>query len=112
MDSGGQWSLAKPFPANLLPRLKALESLEWKEIIRTGRRAGDGGGAGGTTHEIPVRDLIDDAGMRLKALKLDDVDTLLSIAVTGRQRLWALRENSTAVLLWWDPNHAICPSGR
>ena len=42
----------------------------------------------------------------------DDQEELVSFRIGGRERLWAIRVETEAFLLWWDPNHEICPSQK
>ena len=35
---------------------------------------------------------------------------LFSVRLTGRIRLWGLRDVSILRVLWWDPEHTVCPS--
>jgi hypothetical protein len=82
----------------ILDKLKSIENSTWPDIERGG------------SHFIPVSNVIKDAQARLRHLKLDDIDQLFSLRLTGAERLWGLRTNDVFSLLWWDPNHEICPS--
>jgi len=57
-----------------------------------------------------VASIIKDAQKRLEELKLDDVDQLYSLRLNGRERLWGIRSNDKFSILWWDPEHQICPA--
>jgi len=100
-DFGGPWCPKRMAEANLhqiLDKLKSIENSTWPDIERGG------------SHFIPVSNVIKDAQARLRHLKLDDIDQLFSLRLTGAERLWGLRTNDVFSLLWWDPNHEICPS--
>jgi hypothetical protein len=61
-------------------------------------------------HMVSVGSLCRDARDRLEALHLDDVEELLSLRLTGIERIWGVLEHNIIILLWWDPNHLVCPS--
>lgn len=44
------------------------------------------------------------------SIGLDDQDALVSLGLTGRERIWGFIANGVMNLLWWDPNHEVCPS--
>lgn len=66
----------------------------------------------GGSHAIESWKLCKEAKDRLEFLKLDDFDELYSLRLTGTQRIWCIREGGTNVMrvLWWDPDHRVCPS--
>lgn len=61
-------------------------------------------------HRVSVELLCKDARDRLEALHLDDVEELLSLRLTGIERVWGILEHNIIILLWWDPKHLVCPS--
>jgi len=61
-------------------------------------------------HPIRVDKLATEARKRLEELRQDDVDVLWSLRVQGKPRIWGIREGRVLKLLWWDPNHEVCPS--
>ncbi len=64
-------------------------------------------------HMIPVSRIIKSAQKRLEDLGHDDENSLASFHINGQQRLWAIRRSKNQFyLLWWDPDHEICPSRR
>lgn len=87
----------------VLERLKALEQMTLDTIISDDE-----------SHSIPVGDLVRRARDRLVTISLDDVDGLFSLRVEGRMRVWAIQmgSSSTLELLWFDPNHEVCPSKK
>jgi len=62
------------------------------------------------SHMVDVNQLSKDARDRLAALRLDDVEQLLSLRLTGAKRIWGILEHNVVTLLWWDPKHLVCPS--
>lgn len=59
---------------------------------------------------IPSTQLCDQAQQRLVALRRDDEDFLVEFHLTGTQRIWGIRRGSMCHVLWWDPDHSVCPS--
>jgi len=84
--------------ADVLDKLKGFERMSWPEIGSSG------------SHFIPLNMIVKEARQRLVELNLDDTDELYSLRVSGKVRLWGLRSNDKFSLLWWDPDHEICPS--
>ena len=86
------------FLKNIWKKMRDFETMTWGEILNRNH------------HAIAVNRIIEDAQKRLRELGHDDVEELVSFRLTGRQRLWAIRLGNVSSLLWWDPNHEICPS--
>lgn len=61
------------------------------------------------SHAVELRLLCKDARDRLTELRLDGLETLASLRLAGRKRIWAIPEHNVFILLWWDPNHLVCP---
>jgi len=61
-------------------------------------------------HSIPIGDLAISARKRLIEIKLDDIDELFSFRVTGKGRIWGIRDRNVVKVLWWDPHHSVCSS--
>ncbi len=64
----------------------------------------------GGSHVIPISDICTDAKRRLNEIKMDDIDELFSLRLTGKQRIWGIRDRHILKVLWWDPEHEVCPS--
>jgi hypothetical protein len=58
-------------------------------------------------HAIEVEKLSPEAKQRLKALNLS-VDEVISLRLTGKNRVVGLWEDGILSILWWDPNHFVC----
>lgn len=84
----------------VLERLRQLESMTWGEI------------EGREHHFVDVAGCSREARERLQELRQDDTDALFSIRVTGRRRVFGIRDGSVLRLLWWDPEHAVYPSHK
>lgn len=56
--------------------------------------------------------MISEAQTRLEELKLDDEEELFRFRLDGTARVWGIREGRVFKILWWDPEHEICPSNK
>lgn len=88
------------FIDEILPKIRNFERMTWGEIL--GRR----------NHAIPISHLSKAAKKRLQERKLDDIEELVSLHLTGLQRVWGIRSQRELRLLWWDPDHGVCPSHK
>ncbi|HET7463952.1 MAG TPA: hypothetical protein VFJ82_22035 [Longimicrobium sp.] len=103
VDLGGPWcwsALSGGDLAQVLQRLKQLESMTWGEI------------EGGEHHFVDVAGCSKQARDRLQELKHDDTPALFSLRVTGRRRIYGMRNEHVLGFLWWDPEHEVYPSRK
>ncbi|MEW6364442.1 MAG: hypothetical protein AB1714_07370 [Acidobacteriota bacterium] len=84
-------------------RLADLEGMTWNEILIQGRKQ---------NHTVEVGDLCAQARARLLEIHADDIEELVSLRVTGEERIFGIRQEGTLELLWWDPQHRVCPSQK
>jgi hypothetical protein len=82
-------------------KLLHLESMTWQEILVKGRKH---------YHLIEKTQLCSSAQAHLEEMAIDDIDELLSLRLSGTERIWGILDRGIVQLLWWDPNHEICPS--
>lgn len=61
---------------------------------------------------IGIARLGDGAQRRLEELARDDCEGLWELHVDGRRRLWGIRDDQVMSVLWWDPQHTVCPSSK
>lgn len=95
----GKESLAKINLAEVIwPKLRDFESMTWKEIVGNG------------SHKVAVSDLAVAARKKLTKLNMDDIEELFSLRLMGKQRIWGILDNNAFRILWWDPDHLVCPS--
>lgn len=80
-----------------------LASLETMSEIEQGRRG---------CHFIEVTKLSSEARGRLTEIKLDDIDELYSIRLTGRGRVFCIHRKEYMRVLWFDPDHGVCISSK
>lgn len=74
------------------------ESMTWADIRRSGNN-----------HSMPVERLPSPSRRRLEERGLDDIDVLYSLRLTGKERLWGIRDRHIFRILWWDPDHLVYP---
>jgi hypothetical protein len=60
-------------------------------------------------HSVRFDRLCPEAKRRLADLRLD-IEELHSLHLTGVKRVWGFLTENVLNLLWWDPNHQVCPS--
>ncbi len=65
---------------------------------------------GKQNHNVSVSDLCKAARQRLEEIGQDDIDELLSLRLSGKERVWGILSEGVCTLLWWDPEHQVCPS--
>jgi hypothetical protein len=41
---------------------------------------------------------------------LDEFEDLVSLRLSARERVWGILAEGVLELLWWDPDHKVCPS--
>ena len=103
VDLGGPWcwsALDGRALAEVLQRMRELESMTWHAITETG------------SHFIDTSALSKPARNRLMKIQQDDVDQVYSLRVTGRRRIFGLRDGGVLRILWWDPEHDVCPAPK
>jgi hypothetical protein len=84
---------------DLIGKLQEYESMHWADVE---------GPTG--SHFVPVENFSPDAQRRLEEINQNDVESLFSLRMKGKERLWGLRDRAVLRLIWWDPDHAVCPS--
>jgi hypothetical protein len=80
-------------------KLSSFETMTWANLINSPHNK-----------RIPVEHLSLDAQNRLIERRLDDQDDVWELRLGGRQRVWGYRVGDVMHLLWWDPEHEVCPS--
>lgn len=100
-DRGGPFRWMIPDDAkfrDVIEKLYEFEGKNWNEITRGG------------SHTIAVSDLCDAAKKRLEEIKRDDLDELLSLRLTGPNRVWCIKDGHIMRVLWWDAEHQVYPT--
>lgn len=102
LDGPYGWSaLSLADAQELTGSLRQLERRKWSEIFVRSKKH---------NHSVTVDLLSPAARKELRRHQLDDRDELWSLRITGRQRVWGILEEDVFYLLWWDPEHRVCPS--
>jgi hypothetical protein len=104
VDHSGKW----PWRLDQKTSIELAKKMGGWETMKEGLLFGSNTG----NKQIPTANLCPDAQRRLGQLKLDDIDVLWELRVTGIKRIWGLRQGGTIDILWWDPNHEVCPSSK
>lgn len=81
-------------------RLANYETMQWEDFF----------GPQKDSHNVGLEKLIKEATDRLDELRLSDIESLASLRVSGKERIWGIREGHVFRILWWDTEHKICPS--
>jgi hypothetical protein len=82
-------------------KLKDFESMTWSQILVAGKHQ---------HHSVSVDDLCSHARKRLVAIGQQDVGEVVSLRLKGTQRVWGILREGIMQVLWWDPDHQVCPS--
>ncbi len=101
VDPFGWHVLTSEILDSIRSKLQHFESMTWADILVTGKNR---------NHTVQIDKLCPKAQKRLKDLHLDDVDDVVSLHLTGVQRVWGILNAGVLALLWWDPDHEVCPS--
>ena len=83
--------------STVISKLQYFETRPWSAIEGKG------------SHFVNVEELHNEAKIRLQKKRIVS-SQLFSLRITGRKRVWGHREGVFFYVLWWDPNHEVCPS--
>jgi hypothetical protein len=100
-DPFGWHEISKEKLTEIRSKLAAFENSTWSEILV---------GSSKQNHPIPVSDLEPEAQQRLRDLRMDDVDEVISLRLSGQERIFGIQYDVAVSLLWWDPKHQVCKS--
>jgi hypothetical protein len=107
LDIDGEWGWGNVESRDLILQihstLKGFETMTWAEIENKKSKKGK------YNHLMPVNQICKRARDRLREIELDDFDTLYSLRLSNLERVWGKRDNEAFYLLWWDPEHTVCP---
>jgi hypothetical protein len=102
IDWQGPWGWSKVTCEQLLgeiiPRLHEFEGMTWGQVVGTG------------SHFVDVTAMVDEAQRRLTEIGKDEQAQLFSVRIAGKKRVWGIRDIAILRVLWWDPEHEVCPS--
>lgn len=83
-------------------KLQAFESMTINQLFVEARYL---------NHSVSRDKLCPDARKRLTELRLE-CDELHSLHLTGAKRVWGILSENVITLLWWDPDHKVCPAPK
>lgn len=83
--------------------LANFETMTWNQISVQGKYQ---------HHTIPVNRIIAPAQRRLRELGLGSYEDLFRFRIGNMPRIWGIRDRQVMHVIWWDPDHLICPSNR
>lgn len=86
------------FWSEIIPKIKHLESQSYLVMINDAKH-----------HNISIDKLTKQARDRLEEIRLDDCEELFSIRLSGKERIFCIQQENVMKILWWDPDHLICP---
>lgn len=99
IDYEGPWGFNNVNNADkikgVLDKLKNFEGMTWGEI------------EGGENHLISITKVCKKARQRLVEINKNDYQDLFSFRLSGKERIWGIREMEAYYLLWWDPKHTV-----
>ncbi len=104
MDDGGRWSFAAlgPRGVELIAKIaKSFESMTLGELLQ---RPGN--------KPIPWDRMCPDARKRARERELEVFDGLWEFRLGGTERLWGILQGYCFYVVWWDPDHEVCPSRK
>jgi hypothetical protein len=82
-------------------KLQHFESMTWHEILITAKSR---------NHSVSVDQLCKEARCRLEEIGQWDLEQMVSLRLSGPERVWGILNENILHVLWWDPDHAVCPS--
>ncbi len=94
------WPVGAAIEVHILRKLQQFDSMNWRDI------------EGPDHHAIGVDRLSKEAQARLTEIKQDDIDEVFSFHFAGKPRIIGIRDMNVVKLLWWDPEHLVCPSQK
>lgn len=100
-DPFGWHEIGREKLAEIRSKLASLENSTWNEILVGSKKQ---------NHFISVEDLEPEAQRRLRELRMDDIDQVLSLRLSGEERVFGVKYDIAVSLLWWDPKHHVCKS--
>ena len=102
------WCVREHFCYEILSKLVDYEGMTWNEILNA---TGGKGSRGTKNHPIEINSLVKTARKRLEELNIVE-SSLVSLTVGSKGRLWGWIAEGTMNILWFDPEHEICPSKK
>lgn len=87
--------IGRKFWTEILPYLQALETQTWKDILLIGKKQ---------NHSLNPNDLNRVAQERLADMRIE-AESLISLRLSGKQRIYGFMTGRVFNLLWYDDDH-------
>jgi hypothetical protein len=87
--------------SHIRQKLSNFESMTWNEILVKAKK---------NNHSVAVDALCAMAQKRLRDIHYGDLDELVSLRLGSIERVWGILQEGVLIILWWDPEHRVCPS--
>lgn len=100
IDPYGWHTLSAQQLSYIQQKLSHFESMTWSEILIKSKKF---------NHSVEVGKICSEARNQLLNASIY-VDEVLSLRLSGTERIWGILDRGIVELLWWDPDHKICPS--
>ena len=84
-------------------KLCGFEQRTWDEILVKSKKH---------NHSVLKDKLGKEARDRLDKIQQDDIDELIALRLSSKERVWGIRDNAVLRLLWWHPKHQVCPASK
>ena len=100
VDKGGPfiWPKGRQEELEIVVKLHDFDSMKWSEI------------EGRDHHLLNADSISKEALNRLQEIKQEDnIDSIFSFHLNGMTRIVCIKDRNIAKLLWYDPNHKVCP---
>lgn len=102
IDSQYGWDHLKGNLPYIVEKLHNLEVQTWNEILIINRER---------NHSISI-DSINSEARKLLIKNKEDVELVYSLRLSSTERLFGIIDHGMFDIMWWDPNHEICPSPK
>lgn len=87
---------------DLINKLSLFEKMTWADIKKSSKHS---------SHYIPIQNLAKEAQAELRKLNFWEYEQyIFSLRLNGTQRIWGFLYEGILDIIWYDPNHEICPS--
>jgi hypothetical protein len=99
-DPYGWHSIERDEMLIVIERLKSFETMTWQEVERSG------------SHWISCDEICKDAQGCLEEDWQGGAEQVFSLRMGGKPRVWGIIDERVFYILWFDPNHQICPAPK
>jgi hypothetical protein len=88
---------------SIMQHFKSYQNQTWADILGNERN-----------HPVLIEDFAKFARDRIQDIFPGgvDFDELFTLRFNGAQRLWGIKVGEKYHVLWWDPEHEVCPSSK